>query len=304
MAQICLHCGTENPDNNAFCSSCGASLAGPAPVAAPGAAAFPAGTSPYLAAPPPVAASLYRLPRNAVLAIAVSAIVVIGGAGVAFAALHKGGTTPLPSPNVPINVPTSAPSAAPTSAPTAVPTLPPVATPTPQPSGPAGGKSVTTSFASVFVPTGYSVTDRQSDYIVLTPSNSNEEAVGVQSDPLLVGSTNTALDQALLQGDQQNGDPSAAFCSNKAPSHTQLNGSAGPITADVISICENLTPTSGPAFAAVDGYIDGVARASDGSLKAVWIEFLAPASSFQTFVNSIPSSLITQTVFTNAGPLS
>jgi len=119
-----------------------------------------------------------------------------------------------------------------------------------------------------------------------------------------VGSTNTALDQALLQGDQQNGDPSAAFCSSKAPSHAQLNGSAGVIVADVISICENLTPSSGPAFAAVDGYIDGVARASDGTLKAVWIEFLAPASSFQAFVNGIPPALITQTVFADAGPLS
>jgi zinc-ribbon domain len=298
MAQICLHCGAENPDDNTFCSSCGASLAGPAPVAAPGAPVFPAGASPYLAAPPPVAAPLHRMSRNAVLAIAVSAVIVIGGAGVAFAALHKGGTTPVPAPNVPINVPTFAPTAAPTQS--------PATAPTPQSTSQAAsqGKIVTTPFASVFVPTGYTLSDQHSDYVVLTPSNGQEEAVGVQSDPLLVGSTNTALDQALLQGDQQNGDPSAAFCSSKAPSHAQLNGSAGAIIADVISICEDLTPASGPAFAAVDGYIDGVARASDGTLKAVWIEFLAPASSFQAFVNGIPPGLITQTVFTDAGPLS
>ena len=310
MAQICLHCGTENPDENGFCSSCGAPLAGPATTPAPAAQppapfaaapappapAFPAGASPYLGPPPGVTPPQYRTSRNAVLAIAVSAVVVIGGAGVAFAALHKGGTTPTPAPNAPVSVPTAAP--------TGVPTQPPVTTPPSQTPSPAQGKTLTTPFASVFVPTGYTVSDQHPDYILLTPPNGEEEGVGVQSESVPAGTTDAGLDQALLEGDQENGDPSAAFCSGKAPSHSLINGSGGPITADVISICESLTPASGPAIEAVDGYIDGVARAADGSLKAVWFEILAPASSYQSFANSIPSSLFTRTVFTDSGPVS
>ena len=152
------------------------------------------------------------------------------------------------------------------------------------------------------MPSGYTVSDQEDDYVVLTPNSGDDEAVGLQSEPLNGATTNAQLDQALLAGDQQSDDPSAKMCNTKAPSTTQLTGSGGPITADVISICESLTPGNAPAFSAVDAYIDGVAKASDGSLKAVWVEILAPASSFQTFANSIPGSLIAQSIFTDASP--
>lgn len=332
MALFCAQCGTENPDGNAFCMSCGAALTATAasddvtqtiqtgpfnaptpPVAvAPGAAlppltfmsaesAPPGGylppSGPYLPAPPSGTQPTHRTSSTMLIAIVVAVLVIVAGGGVAYAALNKGGTTPGPSPNIPVTVPTTAP----TSAPTAAPTQPPVATPAPvSPAG--GGHTVSAAFAKIFVPAGFTVADQESNSIVLAPSNGNEEAVGAQAQPLTGATTNAQLDQDLLQGDQQSDDPSAKMCSTKAPSQTQLVGSGGPITADVISICENLTPPNGPAFAAVDGYFAGVAKAADGSYKAVWFEFLAPASSFQAFTNSIPSTLISQSVFSDASP--
>ena len=325
MALVCPQCGTDNPAGNAFCMSCGSSLAatppaGPVdpdltvdisqaaftspPVAvAPGTALPPLSflpegyappSGPYLPAPPSGSAPAHRMSSTMLIAIVVAVLLVVGGGGVAYAALHKGGTTPAPQANIPVSVPTTAPTAAPTAAPT----QPPVSTPQTSTSG----QFVNTAFAKVFVPTGYTVADQQSASLVMAPNSGNDEAVGVQAEPLSGATTNAQLDQALLTGDQQSDDPSAKMCTTKAPSHVQLVGSGGPITADVITICENLTPPNGPAFAAVDGYFAGVAKAADGSFKAVWFEFLAPASSFQSFTNGIPPALISQTVFSDAGP--
>jgi hypothetical protein len=331
MALVCARCATDNPQGNAFCVSCGAPLGGSPPMAPPdaappqaaspppllmdpaGGAALPpaaaaggapflppgylAGSSPYLLPPPPPgAASVHRVPGAAIIAVIVAVLVIAGGGGVAYALLHKGGTTPAPAAGIPVSVPTSAPAGRPGSAPT-----PPASTPLSGPSGSTGGQTVDAPFAKVFVPSGFSVTDQESDAVILTPDTGSNEAVGVQSE--LTGATSNAqLDQALLKGDQTNGDPSAKFCSTQAPSHAQVLGSGGAITADIISICENLTPGNGPAFQAVDAYIDAVAQAADGSLKAVWFEILAPASDFTSFTKSVPASLIDQTTFTDAAP--
>jgi hypothetical protein len=332
MALVCAQCGTDNPAGNAFCMSCGSSLAaapapatnditeditqavqtGPFAAPAPPVAVAP-GTSlpplsflppgyvppsgPYLPAPPSGTAPAHRTSSTMLIAIVAIVLLVVSGGGVAYAALHKGGTTPAPNANIPVNVPTTAP----TTAPTAAPTEPPASTAQPA-STSAGGQTVSTPFAKVFVPTGFTVIDQQSHSIVMGPNNGGEDAAGVQAEPLSGATTNAQLDQDLLTGDQQSDDPSAKMCSTKAPSQTQLVGSGGPITADVISICENLTPPNGPAFAAVDGYFAGVAKAADGSFKAVWFEFLAPASSFQAFTRSIPAAFVSQTVFSDAAP--
>jgi hypothetical protein len=255
------------------------------------------GDSPYLPAPPTGTPPAHRTSSTMIIAIVVAVLVVVCGGGIVYAAVHKGGTTATVSTNVPANVPTTPP----TSAPTAAPTQPPASTPSVTT---GGGQTVTTPFAKVFVPSGYTVSDQEDDYIVLTPNSGTDEAVGLQSEPLNGATTNAQLDQALLASDQQSDDPSAKMCNSKAPATTQLMGSGGPVTADVISICESLTPDNGPAFSAVDAYIDGVAKASDGSLKAIWIEILAPASGFQAFADSIPGSLISQSIFTNASPKS
>ena len=74
------------------------------------------------------------------------------------------------------------------------------------------------------------------------------------------------------------------------------------ITADVITICENVTPTGGPKFAAVDGFVDAVAKNAKGTLEAIWLEVFAPVNDYQTFSNSLPPALFTQTVYNDASP--
>jgi len=296
MAVTCTHCGTVNPDDNTICQSCGmplaaapadaASTAGsrasqPAdmpgvalpildePIAVPAGGTSPVspasapstflppgyvtGTSPYLPAPAPGAAPLHRTGSLSVFAIVGVISIVFGGAGAVFAALRTGATTPPPATSAPANVPPVASGSS-----------------TPQTSiSASSGSMATTPFATVFVPSGFTVTDQGADYIQLTPEGNGNEAVVFQGEPLSEPTTNAQLDQDLLATDQQNGDPSARFCSTKAPTKTQLIGSGGPITADVISVCENYTPTGGVAFAAVDGFIDAVARTSSGPLEAI-----------------------------------
>jgi len=325
MAVTCAHCGTVNPDGNTICMSCGTPL-GPVPAEAaatasdapppdlPGVAlpvldeplAVPSnatgsaqadqtsflppgyaapGSSPYLPAPAAGAAPVHRTGHLSVIAIVGIISVVFGGAGAVEAALRTGATTPPPGASAPVNVPPSDTSGGSTSTQTAT-----------------NCSLTTTPFAKVFVPPGFSINDQGSDYIVLTLDSSDTDAVGVQSEPLTATRTNAELDQDLLAGDQQNGDPSAKFCSAQAPTHTQLTGSGGPITADVISICENVTPTGGPAFAAVDGFVDAVATTSSGSLEAIWVEIFATQNDYQSFSNSLPAALFTQTVFVNTSP--
>jgi hypothetical protein len=324
MAVTCAHCGTVNPDGNTICSSCGMAL-GPVPadtaatasdapapapdlpgvampnfnepIAAPvvsGAPAtggadattflppgYSAGSSPYLASPAAGAAPMHRTGRFSVIAIVGIISVVFGSAGAIEAALRTGSTQP--SASAPANVPPSTSSSTQT-----------------QTSTSAG--LTATPFASVFVPPGFSVNQQASDYIVLTPSNNDGEAVGLQSEPLTVTTTNAELDQDLLAGDQSSGDPTARFCSTAPPTHTTLVGSGGFIHADVITICENVTPTSGPKFAAIDGYVDAVALTASGSYKAIWVEIFAPSNDYQGFSDSLPADLFTASTFKDAAP--
>jgi len=327
VAVTCSHCGTVNPDGNTICSSCGMPL-GPVPAEAaatssdapPGAPDLPgvalpnldepvavpaasgsepvsaseatnflppgisAGASPYLPAPAAGAGPMHRTGRFSVVAIVGIISVVFGGAGAIEAALRTNSTSPVTA-SAPANVPPVSSSGS------------------NQPETSTTGLT-TTPFASVWIPPGFSINDQGSDYIVLTPDSSVTDAVGLQSEPLTVTTTNAELDQDLLAGDQQGGDPSAKFCSTKAPTHSVLMGSGGPIAADVITICENVTPTGGPKFAAVDGFVDAVAKTSSGTYEAVWVEIFAAQPDYQSFSNSLPSMLFTESTFTNASPLS
>jgi hypothetical protein len=325
MAVTCAHCGTVNPDGNTICSSCGmplgpvpaeaAATASDAPAAAPdlpGVAlpnlnepiAVPAtsgasltsasdptnflppgyspGASPYLAKPAYGAAPPHRTGRFSVIAIVGIISIVFGGAGAVEAALRTSGSSSV-STSPPANVPTTTPAG-------------------PQSQASSTGLT-TTPFATVYVPPGFSINDQESDYIVLTPDNNDIEAVGLQSEPLTVTTTNAELDQDLLAGDQKTDDPTAKFCSAAAPTHTALVGSGGYIKADVITICENVTPSSGPKFAAVDGFVDAVAMTSSGSYEAIWVEIFADAADYQSFSDSLPSELFTSSTFKDASPL-
>ena len=317
MAVFCSRCGTQNLDGSAFCSKCGAPLTAtavappggpptpgasppPVPAPAPGAPYVP-GQSAYLP-PPPGGTVVHHTSRNVVIAVVVVAVVVIAGAAVAFAALHKGTTTPVSHPTTP-PVPTAHPTAQPTVQPTVQPTIAPTLQPTAGPTnGPTtgGGTTVNAGFATVFVPQGWSTSNAHSDYIELDPPSHNGLII-VESDPQPSSASNAGLDQALLKVDQQSYDPAAAACSGTTTQMSSLLGSAGTIPADLFTICENVTPQNGPAFAAVDAYVDGIARGSSG-LKSAIINVFAPADQYAAFLNNIPARLFTDTVFKDAGP--
>jgi hypothetical protein len=323
MSVKCAHCGTVNPDGNTICMSCGmplgpvpadaAATASDAPASAPdlpgvalpnlgeplatpvmGSAAGPTtsdatnylppgyspGTSPYMA-PPSGAAPMHRTGHFSVIAIVGIISVVFGSVGAIGAALRTNASSPSVSapPNVP--APTTG-SQTQTSTSTGL---------------------TTTPFATVYIPPGFSINDQASDYIVLTPNNNDDDAIGLQSEPLTVTTTDAELDQDLLAGDQSSGDPKAKFCSTAPPTHTTLVGSGGFIKADVITICENVTPTAGPKFAAEDGYVDAVAMTASGSYQAIWVEVFAPVNDYQSFFDSLPTELFTSSTFKDASPL-
>lgn len=325
MAVTCAHCGTVNPDGNTICMSCGVPL-GPVPadtaatasdapgsvqdlpgvalpnlgmpVATPALSGAPvttaadatnylppgysAGATPYLARPASGTAPGHRTGRFSVVAIVGIISVVFGGAGAVEAALRTGGSNQSPSASAPANLPAGSTSGSQTQTSTSGLTA--------------------TPFASVFVPAGFSVNDQAADYIVLTPDNNDNEAVGLQSEPLTATNTNAELDQDLLAGDEKDGDPTAKFCSTAPPTHTALVGSGGFIKADVITICENVTPTAGPKFAAIDGFVDAVAMTASGGYEAIWVEIFAPANDYQSFSDSLPTDLFTSSIFKDASP--
>jgi hypothetical protein len=321
MAVFCSRCGTQNADGVTNCVRCGTPLvtfaAGPPPGAlVPQQPVAPLPQQPYPVAPVPQQAypaapyvpqpyvpgqSMYlpapaggnaphRTSTNVVIAVIVVVIVVIAGAAVAFAALHVGGSTPTSHPGPPI------PTLQPTPVPTSVPTSPPTSGPTP--AGPGTGATQDFAFATVFVPAGWNILGQGSDYVAMGPSDHSGEVI-VQSDPAPSGvTTNSQLDQALLQTDQRN-DPSARFC--RSASSVPLNGTGGQITGDGTFICMNYTPQNGAAFMAIDAYAAAVAHSSSG-LRAIFINVFARASDFDTFAASVPMEVGTQTVFKDAGP--
>src|SRR5216683_2823503 len=108
MALTCARCGTQNPDGNSFCQSCGTPLAavaprppvGPPPVGPPP----PAYQSPYYALAagvfqPPV----HRTPWVLIISAVLGLIVIMAGCGTAFAFLNarnnQASSDVLPSPS-------------------------------------------------------------------------------------------------------------------------------------------------------------------------------------------------------------
>ena len=64
----------------------------------------------------------------------------------------------------------------------------------------------------------------------------------------------------------------------------------------MITICENVTPTAGPKFAAEDGYVDAVAMTASGGYEAIWVEVFAPVNDYQSFFDSLPTDLFTSSI--------
>jgi len=264
---------------------------------------------PLPATPPP--ASGRRLSRNAIIAIVVVAVLIIGGAAVAFAMINKGPNTPKPS--VPSALPSSNPSAPATLPPatSASASAAPSAQPSAQPSSSAGptsggtGTSVETAYATIVVPAGFNDqgTTSSGGCQSNTLTQSNENGLIVYGECTLPsGTTNSAFDQALLAGDQQALDPSAALCNPNKPSPIPLTGSGGSANADEVQICANITPQNGPAFKGTDFYISAIAHKSDGSTVGIFVNFFAPSSEFDAFLGKVPDSVLKQTIFKQIGP--
>src|ERR1700694_4213942 len=115
MAVFCPNCGTQNPETNLFCQSCGAQLparaqapvttaapqpaAPPAPAPAPSPATPPwAPSSPYYTPTQPQ--TLRRLPVGLIAGAVVALVILMSGVAVVAAAIAKGsGNNPQPSPH-------------------------------------------------------------------------------------------------------------------------------------------------------------------------------------------------------------
>jgi len=224
---------------------------------------------------------------------------------VVFALVNKGPNTPKPpSPTgLPTNLPSSPATLPPSQSPrpTSPPTNPPSAQPSPGPGG-GGGKTVQTSFGTIFVPDGFSDqgSNSQGNCTTDTLSGPNNGLLIYGSCQLPSGTTQSAFDNVVLAGDQQALDPNAKLCEPIKTGAT-LTGTSGTIPADGVPICLDVTPQSGPAFHAIDFYFTAVAHASDGSTVGLTVNLFAPADQYNTFVKALPDGVFSQTVF-NASP--
>ncbi len=270
MALTCARCGTQNPDGNQFCQSCGTPLAvaamqpsGP-PTALPGPPAAPPPPPPGYQSPyyapsavgpqPPV----HRTPWTLIIAAIVVLVLLMAGCGTAIAVLgsrstgHAQGAGILPSPS-----PAGTPS--------------PVGNPTPNTTG---SGTVSNNGVAFKLPSGWTVVNKDDQSITISNSNSTG-SITIGS-----GSSNPA------QNAQQNKDtvdkffqgkyPDTKTCSGSKTQTATLNGAAG----IVWELCFTLTsggqsvPAAAPLFAGAN---------ADGSVYYV-ILILATQADVKAFV--------------------
>jgi zinc-ribbon domain len=202
MALTCARCGTQNPDGNRFCMSCGTPLvpaAQQAPVATAVAPPPPSGAgyappppqpgyqSPYYAPQPgmPVPA-VHRTPWVLIISIVVAAVLVLSGVGtvLALTAGHKDSQSSsfqsISSPS-----PLASPSAGQTAQPS-------------QPS--SGGSSVSNDSETVAVPAGWQVVNKDANSISLQSPNADGAltiASGAESPPATAQQLKDQIDKQL-----------------------------------------------------------------------------------------------------------
>ncbi len=247
MAVSCARCGTQNPDGNRFCQSCGTPLAAVAqvpavPVGATAASPFthppaPAGTSPgqlYAPAPaygapqpPPTGAYqnpyyqpgpgaptpiVHRTPWMLIIAVIVATVVVLSGVGTVLAfALNRHTDTQA-------GAFSSLSSPSPASTPTPGQT-------SPSPTANAGAQTLSTNTVSVVAPAGWAVLNKDATSISLqSPTGDGTIAIasGQSSPPETAQQLKSDIDKALGQK-----YPDVAECAGTSVTTGALAGAKG-----------------------------------------------------------------------------
>ena len=282
MALTCARCSAQNPEGNAFCQQCGAALA-PVPAAQPPAPATPAAQPPQVTAPPTAAQpappplpstppphAAGRLSRNAIIAIAVVAILVIAGAVIVFAAIKHSPNVP-PGPTAPPR-PTSAP---PTSGPTPRPTTAPTATPAP----PSGGHTVDAGFATIQAPSGTSVAQQSQGHVEIDVDNasSGQFFFDALQPPSGVTDTSSLMSQQLGLFQNTQGNTGVDWCPDGgAPSAAQLPGDSGAISAQDGLICGTAASQNGQTYQFIAELTGAYVNGSNGPEAIVFTFYSTP----------------------------
>jgi hypothetical protein len=229
--KVCPRCGSQNPDGNAFCQSCGTPLAAtvaatpyaapsgppvrpPAPLAYASPPPLPAGyQSPYYtpaagAMQPPV----HRTPWALIVSAVVALILVMAGAGTAIAVIgaHNNGS----SGNVSLGngLPTPSPAGSPS----------PVGSPT---AHVVSGPNATNDGVSIPLPAGWTVNTKDSESITLvTPSGDGSlTAASGPSFPTATAQQNKSDIDKYFQSKY----PDTRNCPGSSTTNGTLNGAPG-----------------------------------------------------------------------------
>lgn len=273
MAIACANCGTQNPDGNKFCQSCGKPLAAaplgaaaapaaaapppPAPAPAPGAAgAPPPGYSPYYAPVPGQGVTVHRTSPGLIIGIVgglvllmVAAMFLIGliflrpqPKPVANVTTHGTPAPTTPVPTTPVPQPTSTgPGPTPTPAPTQRPT--PTPTPAPTPTPHSGGATIKTSSFQVSAPGWKNLKQDSQSVTLLSPQGDGTLSIAAGS---LQQKTDTQTFLTTVLTDIAKKYPDAKICLKPVAETT--GGKEGIL----VGACYTYTPSSGAAFPAAD----------------------------------------------------
>src|SRR5438552_7078372 len=224
MALTCARCGVQNPDGNLYCQACGAPLTapaapaanaplpGPPPGMAPPVLAGPAGYgSPYYTPTGPTV-PVHRTPWMVIIAGVVALVVLMAGCGTALAVLGSRGTAGTTGGLGTADVPSPTPAVTPS----------PVASP---PTKQLGSTTESNDGLSVPVPSGWSVSSKDSESIILSDPNGEGEvtlASGGSSPPQTAQDNKSSIDTAL-----KNKYPDTRSCPNTTTTTGTFSGAKG-----------------------------------------------------------------------------
>jgi hypothetical protein len=275
MAVTCANCGTQNPDGNKFCQSCGKPLAAapvgaagapppaPIPTPTPAAAQAPGATpggapmpgpgyqSPYYAPQPGQAAvAVHRTSPGLIIGIIGGLVLLMVGAMVLIGLLFiRPSPNPHPNPVATVaNVPATPAPSTPTpvagsSPPPATPTPRSTPVPTPTPSRPSGSNVIKTSSFQVNAPGWKNLKQDSLSVTLLSPQG--DGTLFILAGQLKQPSDTQSWVTSFLT-DVGKKYPDAKICLKPA---AETHGGKDGI---IVGACYTYTPSSGSAFAAAD----------------------------------------------------